>query len=131
MAREIVIQLPEFLAEQVEQIGAATQRDLQTVLSDSLELLWLTMGQLTRSEICPPIENLSNVEVLQVADSKLAPSQNERLGYLQTKGKIENLTEPERYELLSLLQIYQLGQLRQAQALAEAVRRGLKEPLTP
>jgi uncharacterized protein YnzC (UPF0291/DUF896 family) len=55
--------------------------------------------------------------------------QNQRLGELQAKGKTTALTESERYELLALLHIYQLGQLRKSEALAEAVRRGLREPL--
>jgi hypothetical protein len=48
----------------------------------------------------------------------------ERLGTLQAKGKIEGLTEAERVELLALLHIYQTGQLRKSEGLAEAVRRG-------
>ena len=55
--------------------------------------------------------------------------QNQRLGDLQAKGKATGLTEAERYELLALLQIYQLGQLRKSEALAEAVLRGLRSPL--
>lgn len=56
-------------------------------------------------------------------------TQNARLGELQATGKITGLTEPERYELLALLQIYQLGQLRKSESLAKAVKRGLLEPL--
>ena len=56
-------------------------------------------------------------------------AQNQRLGALQAKGKAEGLSAAERYELLALLQIYQLGQLRKSEALAEAVQRGLREPL--
>jgi hypothetical protein len=52
---------------------------------------------------------------------------------LQTKGKATGLSVAERYELLALLQIYHLGQLRKseavAEAVAEAVRRGLRMPL--
>ena len=55
--------------------------------------------------------------------------QNQRLGDLQAKRKATGLTEAERYELLALLQIYQLGQLRKSEALAEAVLRGLRSPL--
>jgi hypothetical protein len=55
---------------------------------------------------------------------------NQRLGDLQANGKAASLNEAERYELLALLQIYQLGQLRKSEALAEAVKRGLLEPLS-
>jgi hypothetical protein len=51
------------------------------------------------------------------------------LGWLQAKGKQEGLTREEQYELLALMQIYQLGQLRKSEALAEAVQRGLREPM--
>jgi hypothetical protein len=55
---------------------------------------------------------------------------NQRLGDLQANGKAASFNEAERYELLALLQIYQLGQLRKSEALAEAVKRGLLEPLS-
>ena len=41
------------------------------------------------------------------------------------------LSDTERSELISLMQLYQDGLLRKAQALREAVRRGLREPLEP
>ena len=59
------------------------------------------------------------------------PVQNDRLAELQTRGKAVGLTEAERVELLSLLHLYQVGQLRKSQGLAEAVRRGLRTPLRP
>ena len=52
--------------------------------------------------------------------------QNQRLGDLQTKGKIAPLNPAEQHELVALFQIYQLGQLRKAEAMAESVRRGIK-----
>jgi hypothetical protein len=41
------------------------------------------------------------------------------------------LSDTERGELLTLMQVYQEGLLRKAQALHEAVRRGLREPPAP
>jgi hypothetical protein len=55
--------------------------------------------------------------------------QNERLGELQARGKAGELTEAEQTELLALLHVYQTGQLRKSEGLAEAVRRGLRQPL--
>jgi hypothetical protein len=72
---------------------------------------------------------LSDEAVLALAESKMDKVQNERLGWLQAKGKRDGLTREEQYELLALMQIYQLGQLRKSEALAEAVQRGLREPL--
>ncbi len=55
--------------------------------------------------------------------------QNQRLGALQEKGKVIGLTTEERYELMALMQIYQIGQLRKSEGMAEAVQRGLRTPL--
>jgi hypothetical protein len=41
------------------------------------------------------------------------------------------LTTQEQAELLALMQVYQQRWVRQSEALAEAVRRGLRAPLTP
>lgn len=75
------------------------------------------------------MNELSDKEVLALADAKLDKVQNDRLGWLQAKGKRDGLTQEEQHELMTLMQIYQVGQLRKSEALAEAVRRGLREPL--
>lgn len=92
-------------------------------------MMWPILEDLPDTELYPPIASLPDPEVLQLADSKMDATQNQRLGQLQTKGKAEGLSEAERYELLALMQIYQLGQLRKSEALAEAVRRDLRKPL--
>jgi hypothetical protein len=129
MAVEVTLKLPEGLVEHAKRFGEATQRDVGQVLADTLELMWATVG--TVPELDPPISSLSDDDVLALADLKLDPAQNERLGELQERGKQQALTEAERTELLSLLHIYQTGQLRKSEALAEAVRRGLRDALDP
>ncbi|MBC6473529.1 MAG: hypothetical protein GDA48_12480 [Hormoscilla sp. GM102CHS1] len=44
--------------------------------------------------------------------------QNDSLDELQARGKATGLTEAEQMELLALMQIYQIGQLRKSEALA-------------
>ncbi len=78
----------------------------------------------------PPMSRLSDPEVLELADSKMDAVQNQRLSDLQTRGKTGGLTPAERLELAALLQIYQVGQLRKSEGLAEAVQRGLRQPLS-
>jgi hypothetical protein len=95
------------------------------VLTDALEMVWLTLEDLSDE---PAVLALVDTEVLALADSKMDPVQRQRLTQLQAKGKEKGLDRAERYELLALLQIYQLGQLRKSEALAEAVRRGLRRP---
>ncbi|NKQ36356.1 MAG: hypothetical protein HF973_12155 [Chloroflexi bacterium] len=128
MASEITLTLPEHLIKSAQRMGTITHRDTAEVLSDSLEMMWLTLDDVPGTTQ-PPVADLPDQEVLELADMKMASAQNERLHYLQEKGKESSLTEAERYELLTLLHIYQIGQLRKSEALAEAVRRGLRPPL--
>lgn len=127
MSVEITLKLPETLVEHAKRFGEATQRDVGQVLAEALEMMWSTVD--ISSELEPPVSALSDDEVLVLVASKMDTVQNERLGDLQTRGKTQELTESERAELLALLHTYQVGQLRKAEGLAEAVRRGLLKPL--
>ncbi len=125
MASEITLTLPEHLIKSAQRMGAVTHRDTAEVLSDSLEMMWSTLDDVP-GMTQPPVAELPDQEVLELAEMKMESVQNERLHHLQKKGKQTGLTEAERYELLTLLHIYQIGQLRKSEALAEAVRRGLR-----
>ena len=129
MSVEVTLHLPEHLVEHAKRFGEATQRDVGQVLADTLEMMWATIG--TGPELEPPVSTLTDEDVLALADAKMDPVQNDRLAELQTRGKADGLTEAERVELLSLLHLYQVGQLRKSAGLAEAVRRGLRTPLRP
>ncbi len=129
MSVQITLNLPEPLIERAKQFGSATKRDVEAILTDSLEMMWPALSVLPEINY-PPTAGLSDDEVLALAESKMDKVQNDRLGWLQAKGKRDGLTREEQYELLTLMQIYQLGQLRKSEALVEAVQRGLREPLT-
>jgi hypothetical protein len=129
MTVAVTLELPERFIEQVRRFGGATQQRLEDVLTDVLEIM-VPMLEATRdSPLYPSVLTLPDAEVVQLADAKMDVIQNERLGVLQSQGKAMGLSAAERCELLALLQIYQLGQLRKSEALAEAVRRGLRTPL--
>ena len=129
MTVELTLSLPDNLAAHAQRLGAATRQPLEDVLTDALEMMLPMLEDAPEGLLQPPVASLSDAEVVQLADAKMDAAQNERLGALQTKGKAAGLSAAERYELLALLQIYQLGQLRKSEALAEAVQRGLREPL--
>ena len=75
--------------------------------------------------------SLTDEEVLGLAEVQMLPAQGRRLSALLQKQQAQELSVPERTELLALMQVYQEGLLRKAQALHEAVRRGLRTPLEP
>jgi len=129
MAVKVTLHLPEHLVEHAKRFGEATQREVGQVLADTLEMMWATIG--TGPELEPPISTRTDEDVLALAEVKMDAMQNDRLAELQTRGKADGLTEVERAELLPLLHLYQVGQLRKSEGLAEAVQRGLRAPLSP
>ena len=131
MSVEVTLSLPKSLIEYAKYFGNKMQQNIEAVLSDALELtlpMWENISD-NNSFSYPSISSLSDAEVLPLADSKMDVVQNRRLGKLQAKGKTIGLSLAERYELFALLKIYQMGQLRKSEGLAEAVQRGLRPPL--
>jgi hypothetical protein len=131
MTISITINLPENLVESAQRLGEFTARELSDVLIDTLEIVLPTFNNISEISLNSQISYLADAEVIEIANLKMDVSQNNRLGELQAKGKNIGLTETERYELLVLISIYQIGQLRKSEALAEAVKRGIKTPLLP
>lgn len=125
---QIVLELPDSFVEQASRLCPG--QDLASVLADRLVKLWSLEDLLPEPLAHVSLQHLADDEVLALADLKMDGMQNERLGELQAKGKTQTLTQLEAIELFVLLQIYRLGQLRKSEGLAEAVRRGLREPLT-
>jgi hypothetical protein len=128
---QITINLPNSLVESAQCLGKATARDLSEVLIDTLEIILPAFNKLSESGNHVEVSRLLDADVVELANLKMDAVQNQRLGELQAKGKNTGLTEAEGYELLVLISIYQMGQLRKSMALAEAVKRGLREPLLP
>lgn len=131
MSIEIRLNLSDNLIESAKHLGEATQEDVSTVLLNILEGLLPTLEILVDNNFYPVVTNLADTEVVALAAAKMDLVANQRLRELQQKGKTNELTPAERDELLTLISIYQLGQLRKSAALAEAVKRGLLSPLHP
>ena len=131
MTIPITINLPESLAASIQRLGEATAREISDVLLDTLEIVLPTLDNLSEMSINSSIPDISDEEVLELANLKMDVVQNQRLGELQAKGKNTGLTAGERYELLILMSLYHMGQLRKSEGLAEAVKRGIKTPLSP
>jgi hypothetical protein len=125
---EITLNLPDTVVEHMTSFGQATERDVATVLAETIEMMWPAWGTVLNREEYPPVDTLSDQEVLTLAHSKMSQAANDRLGALQAKGKTGMLTASEQFELLVLIHHYQIEHLRKSEGLAEAVRRGLQAP---
>jgi hypothetical protein len=129
MAVEIKLNLPDTLLESVKHLGEVTQQDITTVLINILEMLLPTLETLADNHFYPVVTSLSDAQVVAIANAKINPISHQHLSEVQQKGKTTELTPTEGYELITLISIYQLGQLHKSEALAEAVKRGLLPPM--
>lgn len=126
---QLTIDLADNVLEHAEAFGRATQRDAAAVLADTLEMAWPASEDVRSERLFRSVEVLTDAEVLELAELKMDSAQNGRLGELQARGKRLGLTPGEEFELLTLLNLYRIGQFRKSEGLAEAVRRGLRSPL--
>src|SRR5450631_3210411 len=127
MSTQITLTLPDEIYRRAAHLAQLTGRDIADVLSDTLDISLQPLGvELSTGK---PISELTDDDVLTAADSKMELAQDQRFNELLDKQQGSKLADDERPELLALMQVYQEGLLRKAQALNEAVKRGLRTPL--
>jgi hypothetical protein len=129
MSTQVVVTLPDDLYAQAQRWAALTHREVPQLLTEALALVLTPIGAPPGD--APPIATLSDTEVLALTQVQMPPQQGHRLDHLLAKQGEAPLTTPEQAELFALIQVYQQLWVRQSEALAEAVRRGLRAPLTP
>ena len=129
MSTCITVTLPDDVYRSAERLAQLTSRDVADVLVDTLTL---SLPSLSPSAVpVRAVEQLSDTEVLELTELQMEPEQDRRLSALLQRQQAGELSDAERPELLALMQYYQEALLRKAQALQEAVLRGLREPLKP
>lgn len=127
MSTQVIVTLPDDVYSSAVRLARLTQRAVADVLRD---MLTLAMPKLdSDQEGPPPIQTLDDVDVLAMAQLELPREEDLRLSALLERQQAGTLDDADRHELNVLMQLYQEGLLRKAQALQEAVRRGLREPL--
>jgi predicted DNA-binding protein len=129
MSTQVTLTLPDEVYRRAERLAQLSSREVADVLADTIELSLSPVG--LKSEAVEPVSGLSDEEVMALAELQLASDQDQRLSSLLDKQQAGTLIEAERSELLALMQVYQESLLRKAQALREAVQRGLRKPLDP
>lgn len=129
MSTQITLTLSDEVYLRAERLAKLSERPVEEILSrtlaDSLPSLTPSIDSLQ------PISELSDAEVLALTEMQMEPEQDQRLSLLLDRQQSGTLLEIERPELQGLMQIYQVGLLRKARALNEAVKRGLRGPLEP
>jgi hypothetical protein len=125
----VMVTLQDDVYRRVERLAQLTSREVADLLADTITLALPPLA--VSAESVPAITALSDEEVLGLTELQMTPKQDRRLSALLQKQQERVLSAAEQTELLVLMQVYQEGVLRKAQALHEAVRRGLRTPLEP
>ena len=121
MTAQITLNLPDEVYQQAELLAQQRHRTVSEILVETLEKFLLPTAK--------PVSALSDSEVISQTKLRLQPLQEQRLSELLDRQQSGTIAFVEQDELQALIRIYETRLLRQAQALNEAVRRGLIEPL--
>jgi len=128
MSTIVNLKLPDEVYRRADRLAHLAGRSIDDVLGTAIAI---ALSPLTPPNELPlAVENLSNEQVLALTQRRMSAPQDQRLAQLLDQQQAGALADDERAELVTLMQIYQEGWLRQAQALREAVKRGLQAPLT-
>ena len=129
MGTQVVLTLSDDLYERAKRWASRTRRDVPQTLTDALEIVLTPVHESPEPE--PSVTAMSDTEVMALAQAQMSPQHGKRLDHLLAKQQEESLAAHEQAELLALMQEYNRLWIRQSEALAEAVRLGLRKPLVP
>lgn len=124
MTTQVMLDVPANTFRSAALLARGSRQSIQGVLTEAVTEALTGWGLWEQSAA-----TMTDAEVLEFCDSRMDPVQSSRFGLLLDKQQAGTLAPEERPELWTLTRIYQLGQLRKAEALAEAVKRGLRPPL--
>ena len=118
---EISVKLPNNLHQDVSHMAKAKKKSVATIIKDAVRKVVIEEAE----ALGRPLAGCSDKEVLALANMKMSEPENKRMSKLLDKQREETITPVERNEMDVLFRVYQAGNLRKAQGIAEAVQRGL------
>jgi hypothetical protein len=127
MTIPVTINLPDEVYQRADRFARLANRDLASIITDTFVSSLPPIS--SKIDTLQPVGQMSDPVVLELANSSMPESQDDRLSELLAKQREGELTLEEPQELESLMQIYNEGWLRKTAGLVEAVKRGLMEPL--
>jgi hypothetical protein len=130
MTTRITLDVPDDIYRRAQDLALVAGREIREVLSEALALSLAPVVLAPESGDLTSVRHLSDEQVLALCELQLPPEQDQRLSELLDRQQAGLMSEVERPELSGLMQTYQLKLLRKAQALREAVQRGLLPPLS-
>ena len=126
MSTRVTLNLPDETYQRASEYAAYAHRDLSEIVATALA------STLPPSEAIQQLQTISkssDQEVIALTELRLKRETDHRLSELLDRQQEGSITDEDRLELASLMKTYEMGILRQSQALAEAVNRGLLPPV--
>ncbi len=118
---EVTLNLPDNIYRSFERLAEKTSQPIDEIIAEKIQAdYWVENINAEES-----IVNLSDAEVLELANLKLSKQQDKRLSNLLENQRESRITTSEKIELEGLMGLYRMGNLRKAQGCLEAVKRGL------
>lgn len=118
---EVTVKLSENIYRSFKRIADKTSRQVGEVVADKIQSDYWTENL----DDNPDIADLSDNEILELANLKLSSQQDKRLSKLLENQRESRITTNEKVELEGLMGLYRMSNFRKAQASVEAIRRGL------
>lgn len=128
MSTQVTVNLSDDAYERASRYAAYANRDLSEIIGAALAS---SLPSVDAIDELQGISKLPDKAVLALTQLRMEPEADRRLSELLEQQEGGDLRDLERAELAALMRSYEIGLLRQSQALAEAVHRGLIPPLTP
>ncbi|WP_414585627.1 hypothetical protein [Scytonema sp. PCC 10023] len=132
MTTQIILNLPDEVYKKAEHFAQLTNRAVVDILTQAIALSLSPVSPQSTpidSKETLSFSSLPDEEVIALTELQMQPEQDQRLSELLYNQQAGTLANTEHSELLALMQVYQEKLLLKAQALREAVQRGLREPL--
>lgn len=127
MGKEVTLTIPDELLENAQRWASITQRNVPETLMDALKIVLTPIYADPKEE--KPVATLSDAEVLALTKIQMNESQGRRLNHLLDMQQAGTLQDEDYPALMALMQIYNQLWVRQSEALAEAVTRGIHPPM--
>jgi hypothetical protein len=127
MSYQVTLDIPNVVYERAEKHAAIQHRQLPEVLTD-----WLvgSVSDDVALNSVAGVRSLPDDVVLRMSTMQPTEAQETRMSALLERQRESQISASERVELAELASLYDAGLSLKSAALAEAVRRGLRSPLS-
>ena len=129
MDTQITLTLPSDLYQRAANIAAITWWTVEDAVLVMLEVSLPALIPLV--DLNKPVDALSDEAVLALTNLQMTPDYDSRHSALLYRQQSGGMSASERRELQTLQRVYEIGMIFKSRALAEAVKRDLRELLQP